>query len=485
MKRIREGVPAASPTRAPAAKTAAAGKAVTTPARARGRAKAAGAKAEAVTPAKPKANAARSPARKAAAPVAAQKPESTQQVKLGKFARLRVPVMSAEEVAPFMVPFADISSKLRATLEANGVAVVMDVASADDISRLERLFAEDLGELVDANATQAAGEVFVAAAAAASADARQWPLPSVKLLGPMERCQSRGLPHGRFAWEARLLPRVREVYAALHGTDELVSSCDNSFFAPATHKKQVSNSVFPHVDQNGHDERFQDGEGRGLRDWECFQGVMYIWPSTGEHASTTIVWPGSHATVWKSMMADDKVQRAGKRGTHFTMLDSLANREEAMRLAAGWQTQARRVPVPAGGLLLWNSKLMHQGWRGGPRLAQPVCWEPAARQPPEARERKLRLAALGLPSTHWASLGLPHSLLGAGPGPDDRTAAEQSKAGVMLPLHPSLKPRPLSDGAEVSDMWKHLQAPPWAKPLPDDLRTLLEDSIRDEYKAFL
>merc|ERR1712014_317992 len=76
----------------------------------------------------------------------------------------------------------------------------------------------------------------------------------------------------------------------------------------------------------------------------------------------------------------------------------------------GWETGARRIPVPAGGLLLWTSRTTHQGWSGGPRLAQPVCWEPRARRDEIARERKFRLAALGLPSTHWASLALPHEL---------------------------------------------------------------------------
>eukprot|EP00004_Rigifila_ramosa_P025907 TRINITY_DN7865_c0_g1_i2.p4 TRINITY_DN7865_c0_g1~~TRINITY_DN7865_c0_g1_i2.p4 ORF type:complete len:108 (-),score=23.88 TRINITY_DN7865_c0_g1_i2:225-548(-) len=34
---------------------------------------------------------------------------------------------------------------------------------------------------------------------------------------------------------------------------------------------------------------------------------------------------------------------------------------------------ARRVPVPAGALLVWNSRLIHQGHAGGPRLAMVGC----------------------------------------------------------------------------------------------------------------
>merc|ERR1719442_225689 len=127
------------------------------------------------------------------------------------------------------------------------------------------------------------------------------------------------------------------------------------------------------------------------------------------------------------------------------------------RLRAGWCAAARRAPVPAGGLLLWNSRTVHQGWRGGPRLAQPVCWEPASRRPAAARERKLRMAALGLPSTHWASLGLPHSLLGAGPRPDQASKAAKDKAGIALPLKASLEPVTLKRGYSVAGLWRRLQ----------------------------
>ena len=35
------------------------------------------------------------------------------------------------------------------------------------------------------------------------------------------------------------------------------------------------------------------------------------------------------------------------------------------------------------GLLLWDSRTVHQGWRGGPRLAMPICWEPRHRRSEE------------------------------------------------------------------------------------------------------
>merc|ERR1712217_890136 len=75
-----------------------------------------------------------------------------------------------------------------------------------------------------------------------------------------------------------------------------------------------------------------------------------------------------------------------------------------------WEACAatRRIPVPAGALLLWSSCTVHQGWDGGPRLAVPVCWEPRQRVDAEARNRKLKFAALGVTTSHSPSEGRIH-----------------------------------------------------------------------------
>lgn len=404
----------------------------------------------------------------------------------GRFEKLQIPLLSPKSATAITVAFEDIEKKLRGVLEKYGTAIVTGVASPEECKTLETKFVADLAELIDMPTAEKAGFWGGEAARAAAEDAKHWPVQSLSLLGPMERCQSRGLPHGRFAWAARLLPRVRKVYAIVHGTDDLVSSCDNSFFAPPMHSKQKTNRLFPHVDQNAHDDRFRDQLGHGVNKWDVFQGVLYVWDCASEHSSTTVVWPGSHKAVYERVMADEKVQRAGKQGRHFTLINGVADRERAARLMSGWREGARRLPAPAGALVLWSGRTVHQGWRGGPRLAQPVCWEPAARRPAAARERKLRLAALGLPSTHWASLGLPHMLLGSGPEKDEPSKeTNRVKGGWELPVVASLQPRPLVDNVVVADMWKKLQAAPWDKPLPTALAALLERSIRAEFKKVL
>ena len=78
--------------------------------------------------------------------------------------------------------------------------------------------------------------------------------------------------------------------------------------------------------------------------------------------------------------------------------------------------KAGRVPIRAGSMIVWNSRTIHQGWSHGPRLAFPVCLEPRERRDKEALARKVECVKLGLPTTHWASLGLPHGSASSKPG---------------------------------------------------------------------
>lgn len=143
---------------------------------------------------------------------------------------------------------------------------------------------------------------------------------------------------------------------------------------------------------------------------------MYVWDSTDASSSATVVWPGSNRddAAYGEIMKDSSIAALGQMGGNYCQISAMDPGESRSRLMAGWIEGARRVPVPAGALLLWSSRTMHQGWAGGARLAQPLCWEPASRCASRGvgvvKRRKMRLSALALPSTHWASLGEAHSM---------------------------------------------------------------------------
>jgi len=390
--------------------------------------------------------------------------------------------MEPAEAAALTVDFACLGAEdgLLRTLEEMGAAIVTGVLSAEEAAAFERLLAEDLAELVDgAAAERAGGPVLEAWLSAKERGVLGWPAASLMMLGGMGGAflQRHGLPHGRFAWAARLHPKVRAVYEHIYGSSDLVVSCDNPFAASDEQEESEENGCWPHVDQNLHDPRYP------MAEWKVYQGLLYARSSEARRASTTALWPGSHREAYRDCMEDPDVQRYGAAGNHLTRIGFMQPGGARDRLIQGWAEAARRVPVPAGALLLWNSRTFHQSWIGGPRVAQPLCWEPRARRDAAAHERKLRLAALGLPSTHWASLGLPHTLseneppVGCPPG--------MTRFGPILPLRPCIRYASLADGASPKELWQRLGGMSWLQPLPAELRGFLEASLSEEVKAVL
>lgn len=434
--------------------------------------------------------------------------------------------MTLEEVNAITVSYADAPKRLPTVMETYGVALITGCVDADDLNRLENLFREDLEQLLAAPSKEAGaspsdmlvqcegrtqkgerctvtsmhtgimakfsrplknGSRFCSRHAPAidpsipQSDALKpftgiplklsdWPLSSLHELGEGERCSQRGLPHGKFAWACRRLQAVQQCYKILHGIEDLVTGLDNSFFVPESAPRQKTNREWPHVDQN-----FNCKE--DLKHWDCYQSVLYIWPSTAEKASTTVVWPKSHSQVHAEMMSDSNCPC----DTHFVQIARLSEALQK-KLLPIWRSEARRVPVPAGGLLLWNSRTVHQGWSGGPRLAHPICWEPRSRRDEAALERKMRLCALGLPSTHWASLGLPHSMLAGVHLPLQRNIT----IGVhRATLRSTLEGKPRSDDTSAKKAWEQFAEPEWTAPLQRSLRRALETSLCDDILALL
>ena len=123
-----------------------------------------------------------------------------------------------------------------------------------------------------------------------------WQLVSVgENIAWESKFNEQGLPHGAFAWAARLHPNVRRVFAELFGVvaEELAVGLDVPFWkASDTIFRQDTNPQWLHVDQN---------HATGLTHM-CAQGVLYVWPSTDDNASTTALWPRSHTDTYTRLM---------------------------------------------------------------------------------------------------------------------------------------------------------------------------------------
>jgi ectoine hydroxylase-related dioxygenase (phytanoyl-CoA dioxygenase family) len=297
--------------------------------------------------------------------------------------------MSVRTTVPFSTLATDGGrAALRETLDTFGFAVVSDVLDGAAVAAAEALFDADLCSIIDRQRSTDSEKV---SRLLDSGTASRWPVEELPV-GLDGMAADYGLPQGQCAWSIRRNRNIRAVYEALHGTTELCVGCDNVFFTSAevaagtnAHRPM---ELWPHSDCDVH----KAPEGA----YDVFQSVMYLWPADAD-SSATVMWPGSNNEEYAKLMEGGEAF-----AEHFCMMPA----SDFGRFAQ----HARRVPVPRGGLLVWNSRTIHQGWNSGKRLAVPVCMEPSVRRRMTALRVKERCVAEGMPTTHWASLGISNGM---------------------------------------------------------------------------
>lgn len=350
-----------------------------------------------------------------------------------------------------MVPALASAAQLRQVMEEHGVCLVTGVLSQAECNLMEELWTEDLKQLLPEKAERGTPKKLAAQLAKVrSENCSQWPAAWDEGLGFKGMASQRGTPHGAFAWAARLHPSVRRIFEDLHQEQDLCVGHDNVFWASSESTAAASNKEWLHVDQN---------HNTGMT-WQCFQSVLYVWPSTGEAASTTVVCPGSHREVYDTMMQDPTALqgRAGVKLSEMREVGTLAT------LKTDALASARRMPCPAGSLLLWDSRTLHQGWAGGPRLAVPVCWEPRKRRDVAALMRKTWMCIAGVPSSHSAVEGRVHAMLKRRPTPK----LETRDAPAMPAMPASIVPFGIAPGRE--DAWASAQDAIWCAAEHENVR---------------
>ena len=296
----------------------------------------------------------------------------------------------------------EVHSKLKAVMDDFGFAIVLNVLSSSECIEAERCFAKDLKSIVHlAPCTTSsppggrrhdptADELQFLRAGEDEA-VKKWPLGRHPL-GRIEPAfaSDYGIPHGRCTWYCRMNPSVRLPFEVLYNMKEGSELCvgldvvffNNNFDDDDDTKRE--DGLWPHAD---HSLSVPISGG-----WDNYQSIVYIWAANAK-TSATVIWPRSHRTVFPTMS-----RRESSILTHYTPLPT--------DQFAAYVREAGRVPVPAGGMVIWNSRTIHQGWNIGPRLAVPVSFDPKARRSAEVLRRKLEFMESGLPTTGRASLGL-------------------------------------------------------------------------------
>ena len=184
--------------------------------------------------------------------------------------------------------------------------------------------------------------------------------------------------HQKHAWFIRTCPNVQEVFKKFWKTDELVVSFDGScYIGPECRKKD---NCWTHTDQAPNSV--------GLK---CIQGFVAL---TTNKQRTLVVYEGSHLEHEKYFKENDI--KGTKNWFKFDE-DYVASLKDRRRV----------LHVPAGALVLWESRTYHQNQYGKPgeeRLVQYISYLPKNDPKNNERMRKKRLNYFDTRRTtsHWA-----------------------------------------------------------------------------------
>lgn len=291
------------------------------------------------------------------------------------------------------VSFSDAKENINRIMDEWGFVVVTDILSDDEIKEGEDLIYEDLLSAVkDKHITHAEMKKQFDLIKEGKAEFPQRSIPGIVGKGFVSKA---GIPQGRFAWRFRTDEKVKKLFEFLHDTDDLCVGTDVVFFDSRKAEDKAIN-LWPHADQ---DTDFKVGSDRS------YQGILYLWDATTEKGSNTIVLPKSWNNEYNELhniFKDTKVKE------HSHYIRDIKDDEKRKNMMDRFIKGARRVPVPKGGMIIFNSRTIHQGYPNGRRLAVPISWEPKKFRTEECLKLKLQAVNMGIATTHWASLGIHH-----------------------------------------------------------------------------
>ena len=183
--------------------------------------------------------------------------------------------------------------------------------------------------------------------------------------------------HQKHAWYLKTLPEVQLPFQVLWDTPDLTTGFDGSCWIPPLFNSR--DSIWTHTDQAP--------DTKGLT---CVQGFVAL---TSNTQRTLVVYEGSHL-LHAPYMADHGI--TGKNNwllIDHAYLASIAHRKKVLT-------------VPAGSLVLWDSRTFHQNQYGTPgeeRLVQYVCFLPKQHpmNTPAMRKKRVKYFQERRTTSHW------------------------------------------------------------------------------------
>lgn len=157
--------------------------------------------------------------------------------------------------------------------------------------------------------------------------------------------------HTEHAWFIRTRPNVQNVFKNLWNTNELIVSFDGCCYIPKNLKKK--DKIWTHSDQAPNSQGLQ-----------CIQGFVSL---TDNRERTFVAYEGSHKIHFQ-YFKDKNIQN--NKNWNLIPREDVENFSHLKRV----------LHVPAGALVLWDSRTFHQNQYGTPlseeRVVQYVCFLP-------------------------------------------------------------------------------------------------------------
>jgi len=183
--------------------------------------------------------------------------------------------------------------------------------------------------------------------------------------------------HQRYAWLIRTNSKVQSVFKYLWNTDELIVSFDGSCYISKETNK--TDNIWTHTDQ-----------APNKPDLECYQGLVSL---TDNKERTLVVYEKSH-TIHKTYFEEKGI----KSSKNWQLIDH--EKLEALK------DTKRVLHIPAGSLVLWDSRTFHQNQYGKPgeeRIVQYVCYLPKSHKKNTAAMKTKRMKYFNEKRTtsHW------------------------------------------------------------------------------------
>ena len=205
---------------------------------------------------------------------------------------------------------------------------------------------------------------------------KRWPYSIRGLIQHYEAAQQ------QFCWDVRLKQSVIQAFASVFLTEDLLVSFDGICFTKPNHKLRNEGAV--HVDQ-------PSGLPAGRR---SVQGIVFM-TDANEQNGTLKVWEGSH-------LHHNTLNLPNKGGLHCLSTQQIIALQEG-------GSRPHVVHAPRGHILLWDSRLVHQGLIpsiGCQRICQYISFQPKEFATSQDISRKQKYFREYRVTTHAASEGV-------------------------------------------------------------------------------